>query len=545
MKKSIFTLKTILLCSLLGSSAQAQPLFSTNENLDINQIKASHMVHGDMWYDPAKSLPSLEFPKGTAKHAGYAGGLWLSAEDYDGKMHMATTLFRANGADFMPGPLDAADTIDYATSEKWARIWKINYSDIKTFLALSTKTVSTIPPSILEWPAKGNAYAKGNGGAALSISTDMAPFVDVDGDGNYNSLKGDYPKMKGEQMLWWILNDNGKAHTISKGLPLKVEVLISAYAYQRNSAADRILYYEYTIKNKSGQTYTNFRVGNWAEGDLGNPSDDFMGVDSSRRMAIMFNPYVDGFHGLNTYGVNSPISGLSIVGMPGDICGGSKVKLGSITTFEDGASGSLREPKAAKEFYYYMNSKSADGIPMGLRIGASFNLFYDIKPAYSICDTLALYAEAYRDRRFVLTTNGFDLLAVGSAQVTFAFMVTDTNALLCPSIKMNKIRELADTALKVYCNPLLPLKSPEISLSKAKLNLYPNPAQTILYISTGKNITPNESVRVIDALGKTIQLPVLKNADKFEVNINSIAAGIYSILYYDGEQTSAMSFVKN
>jgi hypothetical protein len=77
------------------------------------------------------------------------------------------------------------------------------------------------------------------------------------------------------------------------------------------------------------------------------------------------------------------------------------------------------------------------------------------------------------------------------------------------------------------------------------LNLYPNPAQTILNVSVGKNISSNENLRVIDALGKTILLPIVKNADKFEVNINSLAAGVYSVLYYDGEQTTATSFVKN
>lgn len=544
MKEYSIFLKSMLLCSLLASSAQAQTLFSAGEYLDINQIKANHLVHGDMWYDAAKNLPSMEFPQGSGKHAGFAGGLWLSGVDNSGGIRVASTLYRSSGADFMPGPLDAADTIDYATSEKWARIWKINYADIKIFLALSTKTTSTIPASILEWPAKGNIHAKGNAGAVLSISTDMAPFVDVDADGIYNPLNGDYPKMKGDQMLWWTINDNGMPHTMSKSLAMKVEVHVAAYAYQRYSAVDRMLFYEYTIHNKSAENYTNFRLANWSDVDLGNPEDDYIGIDSSHRMAIAFNAFEDGMNGKNSYGKNPPIAGLSIVDMPGDICGITKIPLGSITTFERSASGSLRDPSTSVEFSNYMNAKDASGLPMGSKLGPVMNLFYDIKPGYSVCDTIAAYKDPLTDRRFVLTTNGFDLPANSNAKVVFAFMVTDTNAHICPGIKMNEILELADTAWKVYCNPL-PLKTKESTVAKNTLSLYPNPAQTILYISTGKNTTANENIRVIDALGKTIQVPMVKNADKFEVNINSLAAGVYSVVYYDGEQTSATSFVKN
>jgi hypothetical protein len=60
-------LSAILL--LAGSTAFAQAPFLTTEYLDVNKIKAIHMLHGDMWRDPDSGEPSMEFPQGTGKQA--------------------------------------------------------------------------------------------------------------------------------------------------------------------------------------------------------------------------------------------------------------------------------------------------------------------------------------------------------------------------------------------------------------------------------------------------------------------------------------------
>ncbi|MCC6186841.1 MAG: hypothetical protein IT256_06790, partial [Chitinophagaceae bacterium] len=112
------------------ASLQAKAQFAASENLDINLIKANHMVQGDMWYNPGTGQPECEYPKGTGKHASFAGGVWLSGKDNASNVRVAATLFRTLGMDFRPGPLDAMDTISFATSTDWARIWKVDASTI-------------------------------------------------------------------------------------------------------------------------------------------------------------------------------------------------------------------------------------------------------------------------------------------------------------------------------------------------------------------------------------------------------------------------------
>jgi hypothetical protein len=35
----------------------------------------------------------------------------------------------------------------------------------------------------------------------------------MNGDGHYNCLQGDYPLIKGDQIIWWVFNDNYNKHT--------------------------------------------------------------------------------------------------------------------------------------------------------------------------------------------------------------------------------------------------------------------------------------------------------------------------------------------
>lgn len=323
----------------------AQATFNTIEYLDINRFNVGHLVHGDMWYDASSFKASCEYPKGTGKHATYTGGIWTTASDASGKDdYAAAQVYRLGGSDYWPGPLDAADTCTYATSEKWARIWKVNQADIVAFRALTSRTMASVPASILEWPAKGNPYAKGNTGASLSISEDMAPFTDVDGDGVYDPIKGDYPKIKGDQMLWWIFNDNGaSAHVISKGKAMKLEYRARAYAYSRGGKLDNIVYYEFDIVNKSSVKYVDFRAGIWSDADLGYSFDDYIASDSARRMGILYNATIpDGANGANSYGDHPPMVGFSLVEVPGDVYPGDMQPAGAFSYFEGMVTGKRR-----------------------------------------------------------------------------------------------------------------------------------------------------------------------------------------------------------
>jgi hypothetical protein len=82
------------------------------------------------------------------------------------------------------------------------KIWKVSYTDINNFITAFNSGSVVATPDMLTWPAHGS----GNN------SRNLAPFVDYNGDGIYNPNDGDYPKIKGDQTLYFIFNDKLAAH---------------------------------------------------------------------------------------------------------------------------------------------------------------------------------------------------------------------------------------------------------------------------------------------------------------------------------------------
>ncbi|GAA4455583.1 T9SS type A sorting domain-containing protein [Rurimicrobium arvi] len=505
--------------------------------LDINQIKAIHMVHGDMWYNTSTFASEFEYPQGTGKTASYTGGLWAVARDANDTLYAATTLYRSLGIDFWPGPLDNTGSCSPATSAAWGRIWKVNQSDIATFRAMSSRTVATTPEDILRWPAKGNMYAQGAAGAALSITTDMAPFVDVDANGSYDPIKGDYPDIKGDQMLWWVINDNTEKHTMSRAYPMGIEYRISAYAYSRGTDIDRVLYYEYEMYNKSTIKYKNFQFGLFSDADLGCRYDDYLAFDSVHRMGIEYNGEIPDCPDPAYYGSHPPMAGYSLLEIPGDVYPGSMLPAGGFNTFSGTLIGPDRNPRKASEFEAYMQGNDADGHPLP---GSPY--LYSIKDGAVMCDS----KYTLKDQRFVISTHGYDFQPGTKAKVAMAVMLTDTLGYACGTITdFTPITNLADSVWQVYWHPLKPLSVAEIASLDGRLRIYPNPAQQSLYLSsfTGKRLDADR-MQVYDILGRRMSVQVQQQGNGLQIGLEHLASGTYQVIYQDEEKRAGGSFVK-
>jgi hypothetical protein len=279
------TIFFLLTFSLFRSIPLPAQTFYNVESIDINNINANVGVHGDLWHswNNGQITAGCEYPKGSGKHLAIAGGLWMGGYDQSGNLRTSATLYRQAGEEYWPGPLQGTDTvITYLESQKWARIWKIKRSDIQLFLNTANHTLTNTPTNILEWPAKGNPYAKGNNNTSLNITANMAPFIDVNSDGSYDPLSGDYPEMKGDEMLWFVFNDHGPTHNeIPGSLPMGIQVKASVYGFENASVPANVLYYEFELLNKQ-QTLDSFVLGTFADLDLGYSGDDYIGFDSFR-----------------------------------------------------------------------------------------------------------------------------------------------------------------------------------------------------------------------------------------------------------------------
>ncbi|MEO8088025.1 MAG: hypothetical protein ABI763_14470, partial [Bacteroidota bacterium] len=326
---------------------QELPTDDCNEFLDANNVSARIHPGGTLFWDLINN-PQYEVPKGTGQHTLFADELWIGGLDPGNNLHMAAQMYRQSGSDFWPGPLDTTNaTVDSATVEDYTRLWKINrytITEFKNEFALGNVTNLTypVPDIILNWPASGTG----------NYSRDLAPYVDVNNDGVYNPYDGDFPDMKGDQMIWLVFNDNYFPHHETSGVSLGIEVQLSAYAYRCNVAPDTeqvvnySTFFHYRIINRSNTDYTQLYMGRYTDVDLGNYLDDYVGCDSSLDIAYVYNgDNLD--EGSAGYGLNPPIQNVLYLNQP----------LTNFMYFNNNSSPVNGNPQGADDFYGYLQSR--------------------------------------------------------------------------------------------------------------------------------------------------------------------------------------------
>jgi hypothetical protein len=545
--KYLFRISFLLLTPLLFSihHLAAQTPFYDVEYIDVNNIKAATGLHGDLWHSwsGTQIKSGCEFPKGSGKHIGFSGSLWMGGYDPSHTLRCAATSYRTLGQEYWPGPLQGSNSsITYAESENWALIWKINKSDIAAFLATPVHTLANTDPMILEWPAKQNLYARGRTGMLLSITEDMAPFVDVDHDGVYNALQGDYPDMKGDQMLWFVFNDNGPSphNEITNTLPLGVEVKAIVYAYSSNTSLGNMLFYEYTLKNKQ-QDLDSFALGLFADLDLGSSTDDYVGFDSSRNMAYQYNGRpTDGTGAPSEYSDSIPTIGIRMLEFSGNDCS-NRNSLGSFMYIMN-AAGPRGDAASETDVYHYLNHTWRDGSPLvapysdswGPHVegygagGPSTRYVYD-GDTFGVASfgwTECLSQNMFADRRFVIASPPVNLSVGDTLKFSFALVASNrkkNNG--CPYYSLSGLNAVSDYAQAAFCNPGLTSLS-TVNADK-EYQLFPNPAKDKLTIKGGGQST---SVNVYSALGQKQDISYKSNGNDVELDMSVLAPGLYTVI---------------
>ncbi|PKP22751.1 MAG: hypothetical protein CVU05_02515 [Bacteroidetes bacterium HGW-Bacteroidetes-21] len=352
----------------------------TYKYLDINQVKAGFGNRGSFFWDLAGS-PKYEVPKGSGKHSLFCGGLWIGGLDANDHIHFSGATFQQDGYDYFPGPLKTSSGSGYTDTTAclpYNRIWKINKTEIDNFRQwFADGSLGTgnhiIPEVIANWPAHGDDLS--------GYDYYLAPFVDTDSNGVYEPAHGDYPKIRGNQMLWWVFNDKLAPHGEFDGLPMGVEVRASAYAYgcdtlnDSTNAINYTTFMHYEIINRTTYTYNNCFVGIFNDADLGDHSDDFVGSNVGLNSFYVYNgDECDGDGNGKTYGLNPPCQSIVVLNGPwapendgldndhdGDIDEMWESTGMSGFTYFNNSSSALGNPVTAEDGYNYLNASWRDG----------------------------------------------------------------------------------------------------------------------------------------------------------------------------------------
>ncbi len=235
------------------------------DSMEVNTLKIKMFADGGLG-----EVHVLD--NGTYKPLLYAQNLWIGGRDANGMLHTSTQTYRQSPTliGFRAGPISN----DPNVSTVYNDVYHVKLQTISDFVNGNT---SGIPPEIANWPAHGNTM--------MGEAADLAPFVDVDNDGNYNPANGDYPDIKGDEALFAIFNDQN--HRPNEGMGLEIHAMV--YAYNTGGIEDSIIFMEYTVFNRTTQSYVDVYMSSWVDFDLGNSTDDLMGTNIEADAIFCYN----------------------------------------------------------------------------------------------------------------------------------------------------------------------------------------------------------------------------------------------------------------
>ncbi|MDB5282809.1 MAG: hypothetical protein JWO06_1884 [Bacteroidota bacterium] len=461
-------------------------------DIDINNVRARLLAGGDTWWN--FSEPKYEVPKGDGTHplcAIFAGAIWISGLDAGGNLKCAAQRYRASGNDYWPGPLDASGNISPSTCSEYDRHFNVYGADIakaqSAYLQNPTGvTLADIPKDVLAWPAKGNQYLAGDPtliGQTYNVTDNLAPFKDVNHDGVYDPLKGDYPVIPcrngesqayADQMVFWVFNDVGNIHTESNGQSIGVQVNSLAFAFQTTDEINNMTFYNYEIVNKSANKLFQTYISQWVDPDLGCAFNDRVGCDTSRSLGVCYNGSSPDNDCVNEHGYLAQLPIVGVDFFEGPLSdSGAQLGMSSFVYFTNGAAFAKSDPLTAPQYRNYQTGFWNDGTPFtagntGYGGTTPTKYIFPGNPsdgaAWSECSVSSMLPAD--DRRFVQSSGPFTLTTGVSQFVTVGVVFvrpTGTNGVgLCPDFNTtigpadDEAQALFNTCFKLLDGPDAP-----------------------------------------------------------------------------------------
>ncbi|MFM6983978.1 MAG: T9SS type A sorting domain-containing protein [Chitinophagaceae bacterium] len=486
--------------------------------ININDIHANitndgTWFNGDDLFRIFNNSPQMQLSSISCKNTMFSSGLWLGAKiSGDTNYYVSAQTYKSQGSDYISGPVNVNTlTYDPSLASKYNRIWSVSRQEIDDFIANRLKANYQIPASILEWP----------GNPETNTLQEMAPYVDVDQNSKYEPNKGDYPKIKGDQMLWWVFND-AITHFTPKAKSLNFQINASCYAYNNkkstekdsNFLANRTIIFDFTIHNLSKDKFEDLYIGIMNDPDLGFYGDDYVSCDTNLNIGYAFN--ADSYDDLPSGFGNHP---------PMLACQFLNYNMHYFTGYNNSADPISGNPRKASDFYRLMAGPNTR------------NLSFYKKP----CDLLT-GGNQQGDRRFMMSAKIGNLDIGQSFKLNFAYFIQYDSSKNYLKDDCNAIQTSGNRIKNWYENnsfPSFSYWSSDIQAHSLKpLTIYPNPAQSHLMIDT--KLTINK-ISIIDMSGRKI----LEFQSPASIQIDALAEGLYQIIIETEQGVFREKFIKH
>lgn len=583
-----------IFCVSILYSVEGYSQNTAYDTISINNIAARINNNGNLFWDGI-SNSDYRVPKNGTAGTIFNTTLWVAGLDSTDTLHLAAELYNQYGHDFWSGPI--SNVYDSAYDAKWDKVWKIKKVDIDYHLAHCWQSGYVPVQSLLDWP--------GNGDTTLGQAKVLSPFHDWNNDGIYNPYAGDYPVIKGDEAIFFIINDKRNAHTESGGNKLGIEVRAMAYAFACNedSALWNTLFLNYKIINRSQNTYHNSYLGIYTGLDLGFANDDYVGCDVQRGSFYGYNgKEVDGSGQVNSYGVHPAAQSVTFLAGPyqdadgldnpqfnqygqqncdvsinginygNGIIDDERLGLDRFLYFNNtGIGGSAwgTDPVLAEDYYNYLQGRWKDGTslqfggggyPLSGSYGPECRFMFPGVSDTSNWGTGCTAPNGYPywtevtagnqpdDRRGFGSTGPFTFEPGASQELDIAYVFgrdyVDSSAWGSVLVMQQRI----DSIRKYFVNDTTPCGSSFSAITVLpKINpqiiIYPNPADNFISVElAGLNV--NATYVMYDIVGRKIDSGILKNSEKNSLNISNLPKGLYFLNISDGKNKLSRKFIK-
>ncbi len=545
MKSSLF-FSVLLSFTLLNSSSFSQNLFKKNDA----RTGVESLVPAQQTYDTIGINNILE---------------WVSAIGYDSFNPLAD-----NCGFYWPKNFERHQTLIFTEGLEWGgfvnedlRVGGVFYSR-SSYLPLSVSEDDTTTQTI--WKIRKDWQNLPEGDYKERCKNDYenwpvnlgAPWIDVNGDGIFT--KGiDKPKFYGDEQLFMAYDnfDSSLSNSFYSTKPVRLEIHQLVYAFDSTNFLQDVIFKRFEIINKDSVTIKNFYATYWADDDLGETIDDYLGCDSNLYLGYQFNAFMDDYY----YKPVAPAIGHAV--LSGLVKDGKNLMMSAYgPNFK--ASWNSHDPSDSMQFYNVIRGLLNDGEPFR-------NPFSDEPSRYPLSGdpdaqigwfegsdwppstTFGDHAPYPSDRRYYICSGPIDF-APGDTQTV---VIAEIVALGSSNVNSaTKLREKAYKVQKFFGNDVILTKkekNTDVPFSFKLFQNYPNPfsksssapASTIIRYSI-KN-SGFVTLNVYDLLGRKVATLVKEErpAGNYSLKFNAqgLASGVYFYTLRAGDFISTKKMI--
>ncbi|MEL7377796.1 MAG: hypothetical protein AAFN65_12625, partial [Bacteroidota bacterium] len=309
-----------------------------------------------------------------------AQSLWMAGRDPSGNLQTSFVTYPGSNPVFI-GPLNEDGSVYSDCLNDFYRVWNVRRAQIEFHISDFSDNGQIDNPieDVIGWPGEGNDHFFDIYGFELPNSTQLAPFLDLDSDGIYEPLDGEYPVEPVDQSIpqylsWEVHNTLLTDPIFSLEGSVSAEVHLTQWAYLCSDLdiLNKTVFSRYEIINRGQTSLEDFKVGIWTDFKLGCGVDDLVGCEPSRNTYFVYNASnIDGENcGNNSdfFGEDAPVQSVSILNQPMN-------SFVAQMSFNDDFPPELLRACDAQEVFNNLNGLLIDGSPItNVGLGNNENL---------------------------------------------------------------------------------------------------------------------------------------------------------------------------